>query len=215
MDYQISEETKHVDLEIDVHDELLPYNLVLSFLQEIEQKSDIKEYCNGSNRNGRWFFQFYSKEFIKTLASKIVDCLERVESRNPILEIMAGNGKLTQFLQPFVERRIIATDAKTRRSDIAHPKWVEKLDALEAVERYEPALVLVSWEPFYSDIGVKIAKRGYPLVWIGDPDSCAVHSGILDEPYVKSNCEYALGRHDSFLEENFRTDIYIFNCMKE
>ncbi|MFO7835659.1 MAG: hypothetical protein R6V83_03320 [Candidatus Thorarchaeota archaeon] len=212
MNSKSSENAGQHEPEMDLHHALLPYDEVLSFLQREEQASNLKQYCNGGNRNGRWFFQFYSEEFIKRLAGAIIDCLGRVENSGPVLEIMAGNGKLTEFLESFIERDIIATDAKTRRSDIAHPKWVKTMDAIDAIEEYAPALILVSWEPFYSDIGTRIVQQGRPLAWIGDPASCAVHSGILEKPHTKLDCEYALGRHDSFVEEEFRTDIYLFNC---
>jgi hypothetical protein len=106
---------------------------------------------------------------------------------------------------------IIATDSRDYWYDIAYPDWVLQYDAMDALVKFNPSLVILSWEPLYSDVGYKIAKEGYPLLWIGDPERCAPSSGVLDETHVKMDSDYAIGRHDSIINNVFNTDVYLFN----
>jgi len=103
-------------------------------------------------------------------------------------------------LKPFVDRTIITTDAKTGRDNIEHPKWVEEIDAVEAHSKYQPSMVIMVWEPFYSTTSVVLVERGTPILWIGNQDSCAVGSGISELPSVQIDSEYLLCRHDNFTD---------------
>jgi hypothetical protein len=200
---------------IDIHRELHLYDDVLTFFKTIEREGDRKRYCNGANAGGRWIYQIYSKEFILMLARVINSLAESSQKGGDVLEVMSGDGQLTSFLRPYIHTNIIATDAKTSRDNIAFPKWVEQIDAVDAVTKYAPAVVLMCWEPYYSDIGVKITDKDIPTVWIGDPTSCAVSSGLdgIEHRVVKS--PYLLGRQDNFSEGTFRTVMWVFNAGKE
>ena len=196
---------------IDVHERLLPYQRVLDFFEAIESEYEVLKYCSGNNEKGRWIFQIYSIEFINDL----VDLLNDFQStRNPhgiVLEVMSGDGKLTEFLTPLVKSKMIASDARIGSYGIAYPKWVEILDAIDAVSTYQPDVVVMVWEPFYSSIGLEIADSGSPMIWIGDRRHSAVHSGLFEKDHIRVNSKYALGRHDSFSTRNFETDVYLFN----
>ncbi len=197
---------------VDIHRELHSYDDVLEFFKLLESEGDLKRYCNGENAGGRWVYQFYSKEFILVLAEVINNLAESSRRGGDVLEVMSGNGQLATFLRPYVRRNIIATDAKTSRDSIAFPKWVEHLDAAAAVAKYSPAVVLMCWEEYYSDIGVKIVKKDIPTVWIGDPSSCAVSSGLEHMEHHALKSPYLLGRHDNFSEGEFRTVMWVFNA---
>ena len=185
---------------IDIHKELLSFERVLKFFEHVEKEGKIKEYCDGANARGRCIFQIYSREFIELLSNIIEKILNGHKHAGPMLEVMSGDGKLSEFLRPLVNRTIITTDAKTGRDNIEHPKWVEKIEAIEAYSKYDPSLIIMAWEPFYSTTSVELVEKETPLLWIGNPDSCAVSSGISELPSVQIDSEYLLCRHDSFAD---------------
>lgn len=198
---------------IDVHEKLLPYQRVLEFFEKVEAEYDVLQYCNGANERGRWIFQIYSNEFVNELADVLNNLQSVCNPHGTILEVMSGDGKLTEFLKPLVESKVIATDARKGSYGIAYPKWVENLDAIEAVSTYRPDVVVMAWEPFYSSVGLEIAETGSPLIWIGDRRHSAIYSGLFEKNHIRVNSKYALGRHDSFSARNFETDVYLFNWL--
>jgi hypothetical protein len=199
---------------MDVHNKLLPYAVVRLFFLGLERKGDVKSYCDGANAAGRWVFQIFNREFVEELAQVLDNALGRRKKKPPVLEVMSGDGRLTEFLQPLIKRKIIATDSKDGRYNIGYPKWVEKLDALESVAKYSPSFVILCWEPYLSMTGIEIVKSGIPLAWIGNPDMCG-HTDIFDQPHIPLESKYALSRHDFFSEKEFKTDIFFFNCNPE
>ncbi len=199
---------------IDIHQDLLPYGEVLQFFQELEKKGDVKSYCNGSNVAGRWIFQIFNKEFVEELAQVINRSLGRRKKKLPVLEVMSGDGRLTEFLRPLIKRQCIATDGRDGRYNIAYPKWVEALDAIEAVAKYTPSFTIICWEPYLSMVGIDIVKTGVPTAWIGNPNMCG-HTDIFEQPHIPLQSKYALSRHDFFQAKDFKTDVYFFNCKPE
>ncbi len=185
---------------IDIHKELLPFERVLEFFEHVEKEGKIKEYCDGANARGRWIFQIYSREFIELLSKIIEKILKGRNYPGPVLEVMAGDGRLSEFLKPFIDRTIITTDAKTGRDNIEHPKWVEEIEAIEAYSKFDPSLIIMVWEPFYSSTSIDLVEKGSPILWIGNPDSCAVGSGISELPSIQIDSEYLLSRHDNFAD---------------
>jgi hypothetical protein len=198
------------DDDMDIHQKLLSYSDALAFLEELEANSDIKKYCNGSNQSGRWIFQIYNSEFIEELSSIINKLLECVNDKGPVLEVMCGDGKLTEFLTPFVKRDVIATDSRDGRYNIPYPKWVESLEALDSIEKYSPSFIVLSWEPYLSMTGIDIVNKGIPTAWIGNPEMCG-HPDIFKIHHISVKSRYALSRHDSFRQRKFKTDIFLFN----
>ena len=199
---------------MDIHSKLLPYAVVHLFFRGLEQKGDVKSYCDGANVAGRWIFQIFNTEFVEDLAQVLDKALGRRRKKPPVLEVMSGDGRLSEFLQPLIKRRIIATDSRDGRYNIGYPKWVETLDALDAVAMYSPSFVIMCWEPYLSMTGIEIVKSGIPLVWIGNPDMCG-HTDIFDQPHIPLESKFALSRHDYFLEKEFKSDIFFFNCKPE
>ena len=199
---------------MDVHSKLLPYAVVRLFFEGLERKGDLKSYCNGSNKAGRWIFQIYNKEFIEELAGVLNRALGRRRKNPPVLEVMSGDGRLTEFLQPLVKRRIIATDSKDGRYNIEYPKWVETYDAIAAIVKFSPSFVIMCWEPYLSMTGIEIVKMGIPVVWIGNPAMCG-HTDIFDFYHIPKESKFALSRHDLFMEGELKTDVFFFNCKPE
>ena len=196
---------------IDIHETLRPYTEVLSFVRRLEQEFSIKQYCNGANEGGRWIYQFYSIDFIQNLSHIVNSLFEALTEPRMMLEVMAGDGLLSHYLEPEISLPLISIDNKSSRDDIEFPKTMECIDALEAVRKYDPSLVLISWEPFYSDIAEQIIETEVPVIWIGDPSSCAVSSRIHEIEYRLEPSKFLLGRHDSVLRQEFRTEMRIYN----
>ncbi len=207
--------TFHADDEYkDIHKTLVPYNDAFLFFEDLERNNDVKAYCNGSNIAGRWIFQIYNLEFIHQVANIINLTLKATNNPEPVVEVMAGDGRLTEFLQPLIDHQIIATDAKDGRYNIAYPKWVETCDALDTVEKYSPPLIILSWEPYLSMVGIELIRTRVPMIWIGNPQMCG-HPDIFQSPHIQLNSKFALSRHDSFLKREFKTDVFLFNIEED
>lgn len=85
---------------------------------------------------------FYSKQLVKTLATII--------GSKSCLEIAAGDGTLTRFLKD-QGTSIIATDNRAWKFSIHYPDTVIDCDAEEALQKYNPEIVLCSWPPKNND----------------------------------------------------------------
>ncbi len=81
---------------------------------------------------------FYSRELISALAEIIGD--------RKCIEVGAGDGTLTRFLCSR-QVNVTATDDYSWKHAIAYPDFVVKLDAEEALRRYQPQVVICSWPP--------------------------------------------------------------------
>lgn len=90
----------------------------------------------------RGIYCFYSRELITALA-------EMAASRS-CLEIGAGDGTLTRFLQE-QGVQISATDNHAWSQAVSYPDWVIKLDARAALAAYAPEVVICSWPPSEND----------------------------------------------------------------
>jgi hypothetical protein len=196
---------------VDVHRELVPYSRALELLETVERDFNVKEYCSGSNAGGRWLFQILNEEFVRELAHMMNAILKETGNEGPILEVMSGDGRLSDFLAQWIERKIIATDAKSERYNIAYPKHIERIDALKAIDRHNPSLVIICWEPQWSTTAIDIVESGVPVIWIGNPDKCG-HPDLFNITHLRRRTRYALSRHDRFAAKEFHTDIFLFNC---
>jgi hypothetical protein len=81
---------------------------------------------------------FYSRRLIRELA--------RLIAGRSCLEIAAGDGTLARFLAA-EGVRITATDDHSWKHAIEYPEAVVNLDAKQALDRFEPQVVLCSWPP--------------------------------------------------------------------
>jgi hypothetical protein len=81
---------------------------------------------------------FYSNPLIAAMAAMI--------GSRPCLEIAAGDGTLSRFLAD-AGVAVTATDDYSWSHAIAFPETVIRLDAKQALNRYQPQVVICSWPP--------------------------------------------------------------------
>jgi hypothetical protein len=86
----------------------------------------------------RGIYCFYSHRLIAEIAA--------VLGSRSCLEIAAGDGTLSRFLAD-AGLAITATDDYSWNHAIAYPESVVRLDAKQALDRYQPQAVICSWPP--------------------------------------------------------------------
>ncbi|WP_435921641.1 hypothetical protein [Paenibacillus sp. DYY-L-2] len=85
--------------------------------------------------NKKGIYCFYSKALIKELS--------RLIGSRKCIEIAAGDGTLTRFLNKYINCK--ATDDYSWAHYITYPSSVEKADAKTALQKYSPEVVICSW----------------------------------------------------------------------
>lgn len=133
-------------------------------------------------------FEFFTQEYIDRLADNIIDSAHKfgASRENPlkVVELGAGNGKLSHFLQKMVEEKepglitVIATDESDGewqhgidRVSLA----VEPLNYIQALKKYHPDIVIVSWMPYEFDMTAAIRNahvKQYILIGEADNGCC-------------------------------------------
>jgi hypothetical protein len=86
----------------------------------------------------RGIYCFYSLELVKALATLV--------GGRPALEIAAGDGTLSRFLAAH-GADVRASDDQSWGHAVRYPAGVERLDAVAALQRYRPRVVLCSFPP--------------------------------------------------------------------
>ena len=81
---------------------------------------------------------FYSRELIKTLAGMM--------GQQSCLEIAAGDGTLSRFLAD-EGVNVTATDNQSWQHAIEYPEDVQHVEAKQALQQYQPEVVICSWPP--------------------------------------------------------------------
>ncbi len=110
-----------------------------------EELTQLHDHLENENK-GLWLkfckatgvFQAFSYESVKNLAEEI----KKLDVTGKIVEVCAGNGKLSYWLRHF-NAPSIATDDYSW--DISSPKYVERLPHKQAIEKYSPELVIGCW----------------------------------------------------------------------
>ncbi|MBE9609242.1 SAM-dependent methyltransferase [Chitinilyticum piscinae] len=87
-------------------------------------------------KRGIWCF--YSRELIAGLAALIAG--------RRTLEIAAGDGTLSRFLTA-AGTDVTASDDYSWQGAVNYPELVQKLDALAAVQRFQPQVMICCWPP--------------------------------------------------------------------
>lgn len=133
------------------------YNQAKTFFTKLEQEDGWIDWCIENN-----VFHFYTEEYSEALSIELNNADEslREEPRglfysNKIIEIGAGSGLLSLGLQRH-KTDILPTDIKPKS------KFVEKLSAIEALQKYKPAIVVGAWLPF--DANIELEILGYESV---------------------------------------------------
>lgn len=129
-------------------------------------------------------FEFLNEEYLNALADYFVGKIQEygASEERPlvILEIGAGNGRLSHFLQQKLEERtpgqtkVIATDSGEGALKSDFP--VEQLKHDKAMEKYNPDIVICSWMPYQVDFTRDIRKfssvKEYILIGETDEGCC-------------------------------------------
>ncbi|MEA2097557.1 MAG: hypothetical protein U9P70_00550 [Patescibacteria group bacterium] len=129
-------------------------------------------------------FEFFNEEYLNAFADYFVGKIQEYGANEErplvILEIGAGNGRLSYFLQQKLEERapgqteVIATDSGewTLKSDFP----IEQLKHDEAIEKHSPDIVVFSWMPYQEDSSEDIRKfdsvQEYILIGETDGGCC-------------------------------------------
>jgi hypothetical protein len=100
-------------------------------------------------------FEIWTKEYIEALGNYLAERVSALggtkEEPTIILEVGAGNGRLTHFLNQKLQSatdgrvKVVACDSGEWRIEQAFP--VEKLSHSEALVKYKPKVVIFSWIP--------------------------------------------------------------------
>jgi len=139
-----------------------------------------KKFCNDNE-----CYEFLNEEFISALGDYLG---QRVKSlgnlnENPItiLEVGAGNGRLCHFLNQKIEAQIlkkinlVATDSgKGSGMGKIEPLFpVEMMDYKDALQKYQPKIVINSWMPSEIDFtqAFRDSQSVDEYILIGEPDS--------------------------------------------
>lgn len=84
----------------------------------------------------------FNLELVENLAEEI----KKLEAKGRVIEVCAGNGKLSYWLNQF-GIPAIATDDYSDKDIKRRAKYVKRLSHREALEKYKPELVIGCWMP--------------------------------------------------------------------
>ncbi|MGK9250273.1 hypothetical protein [Paenibacillus humicus] len=127
--------------------------------------------------NKKGIYCFYSKPLVKELSKLIGD--------QNCIEIGAGDGTLTLFLEDKgVDCK--ATDDHSWSHYIEYPKFVEKLDAKQALEKYHPSAVICSWPVPNNTYEKQVFKADSVNLYIVIGTSKSAYTGDFDA-YAKAD----------------------------
>ncbi len=171
--------------------ELPTFQSVIASLKE-RDNMDVKNYEDS------WFtvcirnniFQVWNKEYIEALSKEIPSLIRK----DLVLEVAAGDGMLSHWLREYGVN-IKATDNMSwhnkepneRVPPLKLHSEVEKLDAISAIRKYKPRMVISSWIPYGSEIDCEILDEDPEyLILIGEGDGgCTGSSKFWEDFYWK------------------------------
>lgn len=198
------------------HDEILrafcPDGYSLS-----DTKREWDRFCRDDEENP--FFEVLNEEFIDAFTDYLVTRAESfdVTEGQPvtILEVGAGNGRLSYFLQKKLEEkfpgkiRVVATDSGEWELKQVFP--VEVIGHDDALKKYQPKIVIFSWMPPFEDYSADFRKMDsveeYLLIGEADDDMSGdawLTWGIDPTAYKKKPEDRAIPPYevDGFEREN-------------
>src|SRR3989344_835882 len=198
--------------ELETPDKLVPYAEAIQRIQSMggvvgdrqPQLSD-SPWPGLIKRHG--FYTVLTEEFMRELLKEIH---QRRLINVPAIEVCAGRGVLSYQLQK-AGMGIVAidngSDERTRERSFA--PVVDTLDHRQALEKYEPSLVVGMWLPYDPEIGRDIL--GFPSVkYFLDIAEQRGGNSWLTEEYIPENFKlmyllnvgrYAIGVSDYFLRD--------------
>ena len=127
-------------------------------------------------------YEIFTVEYIEQLAATLHDTALRL-GHSPtrplrVLEVCAGNGRLTHFLNEEIDRKypglinVFAIDSG--RLEIAPTFPVENMSHKDALDTYQPDVVINSWMPPNEDLSqdFRDTPSVQEYILIGEPDLC-------------------------------------------
>ncbi len=156
--FHVSEDSPEVLKEKMKNPEFLPTHdqIFQAFKMEGYNRFDTSEWMDFLNGPYKHSYEIINQEFIKELGSYISGRLRQLQTEESltILEVGAGNGRLSHFLEDEIKKqgtkekaKIIATDSDSWEIKPAFP--VENIEVKEALNKYNPDIVICSWMSSY------------------------------------------------------------------
>ena len=153
-------------------------------LSDEQLRAENTEWQKYLNNGDSEVFEVLTEEFVQALSLYLSQRIESLggTEENPvvILEVGAGNGRLTHFLQQKLDGqvkgsvKVIATDSGTLDLKTNFP--VEKIDQKDALQKYKPQIVICSWMPegedFTKDFRNTSSVQEYVLIGEGAGGCC-------------------------------------------
>ncbi|RLI18081.1 hypothetical protein DRO54_10615 [Candidatus Bathyarchaeota archaeon] len=124
-------------------------------------------------------FEFWNRNYIECLSKEI----KRRVNGNLVLEVCAGDGMLSYWLRVYGVN-IKATDSG--EWGIKPRNRVEIIDAISAIKKYKPIMVVASWLPYEEPLDIQIFNEGVPyIILIGETDGACGSERFWKEEYWK------------------------------
>jgi len=146
-------------------------------VSEDYSQEELGIFCHKNN-----IYMIYTKEFIDELARKI-----SLINNSPIIEICAGNGKLSHQLR----KRGIDIAATDDYSWGMHRNetLVERISHRDALQKYNPKIVVASWIPYKSRVGFDVLDFPSTKYFIDIGESMGNSTWMTEEIYEKKEWE--------------------------
>ena len=140
--------------------------------------SEVIELCKEKTKKSisNWFMYQDETHIYEYLNSDYIDALAKILAPyKRILEVGAGNGRLSHFLrQRLPNAFIVATDNGSWGIEPVFP--VEKMEYTEALEKHKPEIVISCWMPYADDWTPEFrgcdSVKGYVLIGETDGGCC-------------------------------------------
>ncbi len=154
------------------------------FLKKSKKDTSAKDRFRSKEGELKQVREILTKEFIAAfgdyLAKRVVELHGSAEKPVQIVEVGAGDGRLTELLREALQKlvpdkfKIVATDPQTARINNKFP--IETADCQMALEKFQPALVIESWMPYDLDLSAQMravpSVQEYILIGEGYGGSC-------------------------------------------
>ena len=128
-------------------------------------------------------FQFWNREYIECLAGEI----KRRVGFGLVLEVCAGDGMLSYWLRTY-DVNAKATDSGAWYNLVKRRVDVEIIDAVPAIRKYKPDMVIASWIPYGENIDIEIfdecSRLRIPyIILIGETDGACGTPKFWEQKY--------------------------------
>lgn len=146
------------------------------YMDMLQHMSRDKTCPNARNKYTKYFsFVIMSWPYINAIVNELK------ETEEPIVEVMAGAGWLSYFINCISDKKVIPSDICSKEDSkrwFQHDKSyapvdMETIDAIEHIEKVKPRTLIMSWPTNNSPIAYQVVKRfvelgGTKLLYHGD-----------------------------------------------